>query len=80
MTFPQGTSLLAPAVIRNQNVSISDSSYSTLDPDLQVVELNLKIVTVIIAIATDTKERVSDSFPSPLHVELDVLLLRDMLY
>jgi len=78
VTFPQDTSLLAPAVIRNQDVSISDGSYSTLEPDVQVIELNLKIV--IITIVADTKKRVSDGFASPLHVEFDLLLLRDILY
>ena len=84
MTFPQDASLNSyqitghlsvPAVIRNQNVSVSDGSYSTLESDLQVIELNLEIVIVIIITVTDTKERVSDSFASPLHVESDVLLL-----
>lgn len=65
-------------MIRNQNVSISDGSYSTLKPDLQVIELNLEIVIIITV--TDTKESVSDRFASPLHVEFDVLLLRDTLY
>ena len=67
-------------MIRNQNVSVSDGSYSTLESDLQVIELNLEIVIVIIITVTDTKERVSDSFASPLHVEFDVLLLRVTLY